>query len=61
MDLNSETVKSEQLGSLGLVASVIRELGIIEKIDKRLELSESKGGIGICPRIFFKTSLCLSC
>ncbi len=45
MELNSETVKSEQLGHLGLVAAVIRELGIIDKIDARLSLNENKGGI----------------
>jgi len=45
MELTSETVKSEQLGHLGLIAATIAELGIIEKIDARLKLSESKGGI----------------
>lgn len=45
MELNSNTVKSEQLGSLGLLASVIHKLGLIEKIDARLELDETKGGI----------------
>ena len=43
--LNRDTVSSEQLGHLGLVSATIRELGIIEKIDKRLELNERKGGI----------------
>jgi transposase len=45
VELTSENVKSEQLGALGLLAAVIGELGIIEKIDKRLALSEKKGGI----------------
>lgn len=45
MSLNRDTVSSEQLGHLGLVAATIRELGIIEKIDARLELNEQKGGI----------------
>jgi transposase len=45
MTLNRDTVSSEQLGHLGLVAATIRELGIIERIDARLELSERKGGI----------------
>lgn len=45
MSFNSNNVSSEQLGHLGLVAATIRELGIIEKIDERLELNERKGGI----------------
>lgn len=45
MELNSDTVKSETLGHLGLVAATITELGIIDKIDSRIELNESKGGI----------------
>lgn len=45
MELTSENVKSEQLGHLGLISAVIRELGIIEKIDARIELSTEKGGI----------------
>lgn len=45
MELTSETVKSEQLGHLGLIAATIKELGIIDKIDARLDLDESKGGI----------------
>lgn len=45
MNLSSETVGSNQLGALGLIGSVIRELGIIEKIDARIPLNESKGGV----------------
>lgn len=45
MSFNRDTVSSEQLGHLGLVAATIRELGIIEKIDARLELNDRKGGI----------------
>lgn len=45
MSFNSDTVSSEQLGHLGLVAATIRELGIIERIDARLDLNERKGGI----------------
>jgi len=45
MSLDSNTVTSEQLGHLGLVAATIRELGIIEKIDARLDLNERKGGL----------------
>ena len=41
MSFSNKNVKSEQLGHLGLVASVIQDLGIIEKIDARLELSEN--------------------
>jgi transposase len=43
--LNQDTVSSEQLGHLGLVAATIRELGIIERIDARLELNAKKGGM----------------
>lgn len=45
MQLTNDHVGSKQLGHLGLLAGVIRELGIIEKLDKRLELSTDKGGI----------------
>lgn len=45
MKLTSDEVSSEQLGHLGLLAAVIRELGIIEKLDERLDLDKSKGGI----------------
>lgn len=45
MPLNRDTVSSEQLGHLGLVAATIRELRIIEKIDSRLALNERKGGL----------------
>ena len=43
--LNRDTVSSEHLGHLGLVAATIRELGIIERIDARLELNQKKGGL----------------
>lgn len=43
--LNQDTVSSEQLGHLGLVAATIRELGLIERIDARLDLDEKKGGL----------------
>jgi len=45
MNLTSETVISEQLGHLGLIASVINELGIVEKIDRRLPVNHAKGAI----------------
>ena len=45
MSLDGNTVTSEQLGHLGLVAATIREFGIIEKIDARLYLNERKGGL----------------
>lgn len=45
MSYSSDNVRSEQLGHLGLLASVIHDLGIIEKIDSRIELNEDKGGI----------------
>lgn len=43
--LDRDNVSSEQLGHLGLVAATIRELGLIERIDSRLELNEEKGGL----------------
>jgi transposase len=43
--LDQNTVSSEQLGHLGLVAATIRELGLIERIDARLDLDEKKGGL----------------
>lgn len=43
--LDSNSVSSEQLGHLGLVAATIRELGLIERIDSRIALDEQKGGI----------------
>ncbi len=43
--LTRDTVRSEQLGHLGLVSATMRELGIIEKIDARISLNEHKGGI----------------
>lgn len=45
MPLNRDTVSSEQLGHLGLVAATIQELGIIDKIDARLDFNEQKGSL----------------
>ncbi len=45
MQLTSEQVKSQQLGHLGLIAATIQELGIIDRIDKRLALNKDKGGL----------------
>ena len=45
MALDSNNVSSEQLGHLGLIAATIQQLGLIDKIDARLELNEKKGGI----------------
>lgn len=45
MKLTNQQVSSQHLGHLGLIAGVIHELGIIEKIDARLPLSTDKGGI----------------
>jgi transposase len=42
---HQESVSSQQLGYLGLVAATIRELGLIERIDALLELDPKKGGI----------------
>jgi hypothetical protein len=43
MKLSSKNVCTKQLGHLGLVASTIRDLGLIEKIDVRITLDKSKG------------------
>ena len=45
MPLNVESVGSQQLGHLGLMAGVIRDLGLMEKIDACLCLDSTKGGI----------------
>ena len=42
---NRGNVSSRHLGHLGLVAATIAELGIVDKIDSRIELNEIKGGI----------------
>lgn len=41
--LKEEDVSSQVLDHLGLVASVIKDIGLIEKIDARIPLSKSKG------------------
>ena len=45
MSLNVESVGSQQLGHLGLMAGVIHDLGLMERIDGRLCLDSFKGGI----------------
>lgn len=45
VELSSKNVRSKQLGHLGLVAATIKDLGLIEKIDARITLNRSKGGI----------------
>ena len=45
MPLNRDTVSSEQLGHLGLVAATIQKLGIIDKIDARLDFNKKKGSL----------------
>lgn len=44
-NLSSDNVSSEQLGHLGIISAMIRRLGIIEKLDARLDLNKDKGGI----------------
>ena len=44
MEQQSESYRTEQLGHLGLVASTIKKLGIVDKINKRLPLDQKKGG-----------------
>lgn len=41
--LKEEDVSSQVLDHLGLVASVIKDIGLIEKIDARIPISKSKG------------------
>jgi len=43
--LTRDTVNSQQLGHLGLIAATIKELGLVERIDARLALNEKKGGL----------------
>ena len=43
--LTQDTVNSQQLGHLGIMAATIKELGLIERIDARLSLNEKKGGL----------------
>ena len=43
--LTQDTVSSEQLGHLGVIAATIKELGLIERINARLSLNEKKGGL----------------
>ena len=45
MELNQDNVSTQQLGHLGLVAAMIERLGLVEKINRRLPLDMSKGGI----------------
>ena len=45
MELSSKNVRTKQLGHLGLVAATIHDLRLIEKIDARIALDKSKGGI----------------
>jgi len=44
MEEEFESVKTEHLGHLGIIASTIKELGLVEKINQRLELDKNKGG-----------------
>jgi hypothetical protein len=42
------------MGHLGLVAGVINDLGIVDKIDARLELKKHKGrSVSYGPRVAF--------
>lgn len=43
MILKEENVSSQVLDHLGLVASVIKDIGLIEKIDQRIPVSKEKG------------------
>jgi len=45
MDLNDKNVITQHLGHLGIVASSIERLGLMEKINRRLPLDQKKGGI----------------
>ena len=44
-EISSEGLKVIHLGHLGIVAAMINELGIIDKIDKRLPVSKEHGAI----------------
>lgn len=43
MDLSAQNFSTQSLDHLGLIASVIDKLGIIEEIDRRLPLNKTKG------------------
>jgi len=45
VELSSKNVRTKNLGHLGLVASTIKDIGLIEKVDARLCLNKKKGGI----------------
>jgi transposase len=45
MELTDETVSVESLGHLGLIAAMIKKLGLPEKINKRLPICKEKGAI----------------
>ena len=45
LEISSEEVEVIHLGYLGIVAAMINELGIIDKIDKRLPVSKERGAI----------------
>lgn len=45
LEISSEEVEVIHLGHLGIVAAMINELGIIDKIDKRLPVSKERGAI----------------
>jgi len=41
MELNAENIKTSHLGHLGIVAGIIKKLGLIDKIDKKLVKSSN--------------------
>ena len=43
MKLNAKHISSEHIGHLGIIASIIKKIGLIEKINSRIPLSEEKG------------------
>lgn len=45
MEVSEEGISVIHIGHLGIVSSIIRELGIIEKIDQRIPVSKSHGAI----------------
>jgi hypothetical protein len=44
-EISSEGLKLIHLGHLGIVAAIINELGIIDKIGKQLPISKEHGAI----------------
>jgi len=43
MECNASQIKTQFLGHLGMIATVIERLGIVEKVNARIPVSQEKG------------------